>query len=295
MPAELVGGHQIAFSAAGAQIAGALRWEPAGQVSGQVNLEGVTADELEDRWSSLRPNGFWPTGGQLRLDGFTYRRIGGHPEATVGQRLDWIRSQYRSKPTVLWVETIAPPVNVPARDGAESFASQPYAQLAAVYRGAGRENDARKVAIARRVDLRKHGTLNSYRKAGNWLLDKTIKYGYQSWRAGVGLVAVFVVFWVLSLLAQQHNVIAPVGDIDSLHLAPSATRCTDSYPCFSPSGYTIDTVIPIISVHQAEFWGPDASVPWGRLFVLATWLATGLGWALATLLVAGYTGLVRQD
>ena len=24
-----------------------------------------------------------------------------------------------------------------------------------------------------------------YRKFGNWLLDKTIKYGYQTWRAGV--------------------------------------------------------------------------------------------------------------
>ena len=27
----------------------------------------------------------------------------------------------------------------------------------------------------------------------------------------------------------------------------------------------------------------------------ASWVATGVGWALATLLVAGYTGLVGQD
>jgi len=33
----------------------------------------------------------------------------------------------------------------------------------------------------------------------------------------------------------------------------------------------------------------------GRAWVAVTWIATGLGWALATLLVAGYTGLVRRE
>ena len=71
--------------------------------------------------------------------------------------------------------------------------------------------------------------------------------------------------------------------------APVVTRA------FTPLGYTVDTVIPIINVHQAENWGPYGQVPWGRAWVAGTWIATGLGWALATLLVAGYTGLVRRD
>ena len=118
----------------------------------------------------------------------------------------WIRSQYQ-----------------PPRDSPAAFATQPYEQLAAVYRQAGQDTQARKVAIARRADLRRYGNLNPYRKVGNWLLDKTIKYGYQAWRAGVGLAVVFVVFGCLSVLAQHHHLIVPVGDTAGLHPVPSAT------------------------------------------------------------------------
>ena len=109
----------------------------------------------------------------------------------------------------------------------------------------------------------------------------------------MGLAAVFVIFAWLSVLAQQHHLIVPVGSFKES--APSATNCTSSYPCFYPVGYAVDTVIPIINVHQADNWGPDGNAPWGRAFVAVTWIATGAGWALVTLLVAGYTGLVRQD
>jgi hypothetical protein len=275
----LAGENKVALNAPRAQIAGTLEWAPAGPVSGQVNLEGATVGNLDDDWSSERPNGCWPTGGRLRLDGFTYGRFGGTQQATVQQRLAWIRSQYQPPPT----------------DSTADFATQPYQQLAAVYRQAGQDTQARKVAIARRADLRTYGNLNPYHKAGNWFLDKTIKYGYQAWRAGVGLAAVFVVFAALSFVAQHHHLMVPAGDTEGLRPAPSATDCTSNYPCFYPVGYAVDTVIPIINVHQAEYWGPYGQVPWGRAWVAGTWIATGLGWALATLLVAGYTGLVRRD
>ena len=175
-----------------------------------------------------------------------------------------------------------------------NFAAQPYEQLVAVYRQAGQDDQAREVAIARRRDLRKYGNLNWYRRLGNLFLDTTIRYGYQTWRAGVALAAIFLIFWWLSARAQQHHLVAWAGDVSGLHFVPSATMCASSYPCFYPFGYTVDTVIPLINVHQADFWGPDASTPWGVAFTVATWIATGLGWALVTLLVAGYTGLVRR-
>ena len=69
--------------------------------------------------------------------------------------------------------------------------------------GLGRTPEARAVAIARRRDLRKYGNLNWYRRFGNWFLDATIRYGYQTWRAAAGLAAVFVAFLVLSIVGQQ--------------------------------------------------------------------------------------------
>jgi hypothetical protein len=277
-PKSLAGDGEVALDTTGAHIAGRLCWAPAGQIFAQVNLEGATVGELDDDWSIDRPNGWWPANGMLRLDGFTYRRFGGKQQPTVKQRLEWIRSQYPRT----------------AAGSRVDVATQPYEQLASVYRQAGQDTEARKVAIARRADPRKYGNLNPYRKAGNWLLDKTIKYGYQSWRAGLGLVVLFGIFVGLSFLAQQHDLMAPVGSFNGA--APSATKCTKSYyPCFYPVGYTVDTVIPIINVHQAQYWGPNGKPPWGRAWVAGTWIATGFGWALATLLVAGYTGIVRQE
>jgi hypothetical protein len=307
-PGEVEGTNEIAFnfSAVKAQIAGALRWLPTRQVLGEVNLEGATAGALEDAWSTEnggeRDNGYWPVGGQLHLDGFTYGRFGSNPlggnrQASVMQRLAWIRSQYeqKPKPTVRQSERVASPITIASSKSAEDFTTQPYEQLAAVYRHAGQDSQARKVAIARRADLRTYGNLNWYRRFGNRFLDTTIKYGYQTWRAGVMLVILFVIFVWLSVLAQQNHLIIPVGNTQGLHPLPSATKCTSSYPCFYPLGYAVDTVIPIINVHQADNWGPDGSATWGKAFVFATWLGTGLGWALATLLVAGYSGVVRQN
>ena len=276
-PAKAAGADEITFNftATEAQIACELRWAPDGPFSGRVNLEDAQVGELEDTWTPAgeQARGYWPPGGRLRLSGFTY---GGLGEASVKQRLQWIRSQYEGpKPA--------------------AFAAQPYEQLADIYRQAGQDTEAREVAIARRRDLRKYGNLNWYRRFGNWFLDKTIRYGYQTWRAALGLAAVFVLFLVLSIAGQHRHVIVPLGDVKGLDPVPTATRCTSDYPCFYPFGYTVDTVIPIINVHQADHWGPDAHAPAGWLWVFGAWGATAAGWALATLLVAGYTGLVRQD
>jgi hypothetical protein len=66
-------------------------------------------------------------------------------------------------------------------------------------RGAGQDSDARKFAVARRSDLRKFGNLGLYHKVGSWLLDKFIKYGYQTWRAVAGLAMLYVTVLGLSI------------------------------------------------------------------------------------------------
>jgi hypothetical protein len=175
------------------------------------------------------------------------------------------------------------------------FATQPYEQLANVYEQAGQDAEARTIAIARRRDLRQYGYLSPAGRLGNWLLDFAIRYGYQTWRAVFALAVVFVAAVVVFSIARHHgNLIVPIKDITNGHAAPTATHCISPYPCFYPVGYAIDTVIPIINVHQAEFWGPDGHAPWGHALVVFTWVCTVLGWALVTLVVAGYTGLVRK-
>jgi hypothetical protein len=91
------------------------------------------------------------------------------------------------------------------------------------------------------------------------------------------------------------NLIVPLMQTSAGKTAPSVAQCTNSYPCFYPAGYAIDTVIPIINVHQATYWGPNGDAPLGDALTVFTWVCTALGWALATLAAAGFTGLVRNS
>ena len=134
------------------------------------------------------------------------------------------------------------------------------------------------------------GNLSPYRRFGNWFLDKAVKFGYQTWRAALGLAVVFVAFLIMTFFARHHHAIVPMSDLAvGVHPVPVATQCTSSYPCFYPLGYA-DVVVPVINVHQADHWALN-----GWRWVAASWVPTVLGWTAVTLLVVGYTGLVRQD
>jgi hypothetical protein len=267
-----------ALQASGVRIGGQLAWAPRWPVQGLVELERAAVHRLDDDWSL--PHAHWPPAGQLRLAGFTYDGFGGRKQASSQQRLDWIRRSHR-------------PATATTPKG---FAAQPYEQLARVYRQAGQETEARQVAIARRSDLPRYGSLTRTQKLGNWLLDKTIRHGYQPLRAIGLLVAVYAAVLLVFWGAQHHDgVVVPAEDTKTITPAPTALHCSPAYPCFYPAGYAVDVVVPIINLRQAENWRPDGHAHWGWAYIAVGWTATGLGWAFTTLAVAGYTGLVRRD
>jgi len=302
-PSRLAGGsaddRRTALDLTGAQIAHDLTWEPDQAVTGTVILEGASAGQLKDRLD-CPSKGNWPpaSDGRLRLDGFTYGRISDAQQVDWRRRLAWLGSPDKSaKKKKHQAGRKGQPE--PAADNVKKqrvFASQPYEQLAKVYRRAGQDKESREVAIARRRDLRRYGDLTPYRKFGNWMVDWTIRYGYRTWRTVVGLVAFYgAAVLIFALARRSPHLIIPIQVPASLHTEPTALHCTSTYPCFNPFSYAVDTVVPIINVHQATFWGPNGNAPLGHLLVAFTWIATVLGWALATLVIAGYTGLVRRD
>jgi hypothetical protein len=98
----------------------------------------------------------WPR--QAVLDGFAYEALYEDPPVSARQRLDWLARNPRG------------------------YSPQPYEQLAAVYRRAGRDSDARTVAIAKQRARRR--TLALPGRLWSLLLDGLVGYGYRTWLAG---------------------------------------------------------------------------------------------------------------
>ena len=263
-----------------AKISGELRWAPGAPASWALDLSGASVGVLGD-------DGNWPKDGRLRLAGFAYTGFSADSQLPWRHRLEWIHGQY-------------PPTPIPVQPADSAgrrtrFAAQPYEQLATVYEQTGQDDDAREIRIAALRDRRNYGWLPLRAKALNRIFDVTIRYGYKSWFALVYLLVLYLVAVAAFSFAQSRaNVIVPSGDITGLKPVPTAARCSSNYTCFSPAGFALDVVVPIIDVHQADEWRVNANASWGWLWLALTWLGTMLGWAFATLFVAGFTGLVRQ-
>lgn len=285
-----------ALDATDMRVSGRLRWAPERQIQGRVSLDGATVGQLEDAWTASSgdrcENGYWPTGGRLSLDGFTYGSFAGENQPSVPQRLQWIRSQQKPKMPEPWEDMLA--YASLGNSHETGFVAQPYKQLMLAYQRVGKDTEARKVAIAQRRDRRKYGHITWYRKIFDWILDIFIGYGYQTWRAGAALLALFGLVFILMLIARGNNAFEPVQNATLLHPVPSANKCQSDYPCFDSFGYTIDTVVPLINVHQVDYWGPNAKTPWGLACVYITYSGTALGWFFATLVLTGATGIVRK-
>jgi hypothetical protein len=190
----------------------------------------------------------WPT--TLILRGFVYDSLYEDTKISVAARLRWLD-----------------------RDSA-GYAPQPYEQLAAVYRRAGRDDDARKVAIAKQ--RRRRDTLNWPGKLWSGLLRWTVGYGYRTWQAGL---------WLLGLLAVGATVFAWAypGEM------ALAKKPGDPLPAFQPWIYSLDVLLPVVNLHQEEFWIPQGVARWWA------WFSILAGWLLTTVVVAAISGLLRKD
>jgi hypothetical protein len=252
-----------ALQAEGVNVTGAFVWAGlASEPQGRLDLTRAHVGELCDDRAS------WPGAGDLRINGFTYDHLTSEGKCDAHDRLEWIRRQ-------------------------PGFSPQPYQQLAAMYRQAGQETEARRVLVAQQRDLRKRGQLPPYARAWNAFLGATIGHGYRAWRAALMLPVLYLISVGLVNVTADHNqftaVRAPIGQ------TITAAHCRSGYPCLSVWSYPVDSIVPIINFHQGDYWQPDAHRSWGRSTRDWLFIATVLGWAATTLLVVAFTGLARKE
>jgi hypothetical protein len=175
------------------------------------------------------------------------------------------------------------------------YMPQPYQQLAAVERAAGHDNNARQVLITQQEDLRRRtpealgGRIG---RARHWLWGWLGRYGYRAHRLVITLALVLTLAGGLGYAAGQ---IPTRPGHHAAERVPSPT-VTPGTPCSTAEliGLGIDRGLPLGTTGLRARCDLDTGTRWGQAFTYAIWVLQALVWALATLAIAAYTGLVRK-
>ncbi|MFE2291772.1 oxidoreductase [Streptomyces sp. NPDC059452] len=233
-----LGGSGTALFGVGMQV-GTFDFGLAAQPAGAVDLQGARATVLLDRERS------WPE--EVRLDGFVYgslRSEGTPSQKDVTHRLAWLRRN-------------------------PGYTPQPYEQLAACYRQAGHEDDARRVLLEKQRHRR--GTLRAPGRVWGYLLDGAVGYGYRPWLAALWMT-------LLCLL----------GSLVFSTRSPVRTKDGEGDP-FNALIYTVDLLFPIGDFGQRSAWHWTGTTQWLAYLLIAA------GWLLTTAVVAGVSRTLNRN
>ncbi len=148
------------------------------------------------------------------------------------------------------------------------YQAQPYEQLAAHYTAAGQASQARAVQYAReRLERR---SMTWLVRAWGGVQDATVGYGYQPWRALVWLAVLLATGTVVFSLHHPHPYQA-------------------SHPPFIPFIYTLDLMLPVVSLGEKSAFNPTGAEQW------LSYLLIGSGWLLVTTVAtAAARALIRN-
>jgi hypothetical protein len=277
--ARFTGTGENGLNAERATIGGSLYWVEMGLTPRtQLDLEAAHAGGLWDDQQS------WPVPGNLLIDHFIYGDLTGGPRG-ADARLAWLALQPAS----------------------QQAAPQPYRLLAQVLREDGAEEGATQVDMAREAALTRYGGLGWGTRVWRKVLWATIGYGYRPLRA---------LWWVLLFVAigtaffawgYRARLIAPTEEA-AYEVFVRTGVPPIHYPPFSSFIYSLENFLPVVELHQGNYWRPNprhrrARTP--RFFRLGgetaaarmlrwyLWLHILAGWTITPLLFAGLAGLLR--
>lgn len=250
---------ETALDADGMRVAGSFIWLPAKTPVGMMNLSFASCGRLVDAPRK------WPTNQHVELTGFVY---GALEDEQFSDRLNWIRA-------------------------AKTYSLQAYQQLATVYRQQGREREARRVALEMHRQRRKLKLVPWWSHGWSWFQDVTVGYGYRLYGALIIVIFLGVAGGFLFRYAQYHGLMLATATNHPGSI--SANHCTRDYPCFTPFVYSFQLLLPIVNLHQTDFWLPNSWTGLGVALLAYTWFAIVLGWMLGIALVAGLGRVFSRD
>jgi len=251
------------------------------KIKGTVKLNAAKVGQLIDNLNC------WPKKDEsLDLNQFTYEALSGVALTASNQRLRWLAKQETDK----------------------QFFPQPYEQCAKVLWSAGHRQDARSI-LAEKEKLQHEQ--NKLIRLRTIKLKRNILCYFWHYAMCLWEFLLRTVFgWIVFGMADWTNQIKPnnafvlrAHEWTGCALAEievSQRECFEkraegfSYPKFAAYTYSIDTLVPLVSLEMQEYWIPDENHPYGRAARYYLWIHIGLGWFLSVLALAGVSGLVRK-
>ena len=115
-----------------------------------------------------------------------------------------------------------------------------------------------------------------------WL---TLGYGYQPWRALIGLVAAVGIAVILAVVLGDHGALAQVRTPPT----PASVACT----VVERIGVGLDVAAPLVATNSAARCAATDTAT-GQALTISGWILRLLAWGFATLFVAGFTSAVRK-
>jgi cytoskeletal protein CcmA (bactofilin family) len=235
---------------------GATAWTPKNGRTVELNLRNTRVGNLMDA------NDAWPAKGQIRLDGFTFARLGGFTGDT-GQEM-------RVRGTKWWDQSWA---RLDPR-----YSPTPYAQLAAAFIAAGDRDAANEIRYLGRVREQETESGMTY-----------IWSSFLRWVAGFGIGSYTfrVVYWVFG--------IAFLGALYLRTRVRGVRAGHHGFPwCF---GASLARLLPIIEINE-EFTAFFDDPKRERLTGWQSFVFSGIsvvGWLLGLMLLAAVSGVTQNS
>jgi hypothetical protein len=292
-----------------------------GEIEGRLTSFGLRAAStnalIDDRES-------WRRADAIVLDGFKYERF-----------LDWeftFKKIQHLTPTdaptrIEWLDRQRPD------HLKENFKSQPWEHLVGVLRATGQFEQARIVAIAKQDRLRAADQISGLAGAFHDLYGALYGYGYRPTRLLICVIAVWIMCGLAFMAAAEQGVMVPTDKRlmrEASTLCPAQkrtwTNCPQvalEYSAFNPFIYSLDLIVPLVSLQHAKDWQPRAIedckttkfyICWepriggkasesdkvgysvlGILIGMLAWLESIFGWLVGLMFVAVASGLVKKD
>ncbi|WP_152546745.1 hypothetical protein [Amycolatopsis orientalis] len=179
------------------------------------------------------------------------------------------------------------------RHHTSDYSPQPYQQLALLLKSYGHDNEARTVLRAQQDDLRARGDLGGwFPRTVHWLWGRIAGYGYRVRGVAAALGITLVLASFLGIIAGS----VPAGDTGRPVAAPASATAPPGSTCslIERVGLGLDRGLPLASTGIRSRCDLDTYTFAGQIFTAGLWAIQFVIWGLATLAVAGYTGLIRR-